>query len=129
MCHARRIVSDAVWRRYAPYPPGKRPGAWGVSLHKYDNRTVLEAVLWIERAGSRRRDLPAEFGNWDTIYQRFHRWRQDGVFSDDCFARLATDLEVDLDTVNDVGHWLGLSATTRYGSGPAPGRRRPGTRD
>lgn len=95
MCHARRIVSDAVWRRYAPYPPGKRPGAWGGSLHKYDNRTVLEAVLWIERAGSRRRDLPADFGNWDTICQRFHRWRQDGVFSDDCFTRLAADLELD----------------------------------
>ena len=110
-------------------PARKASRCLGRPLPKYDNRTVLEAVLWIERAGSRWRDLPAEFGKWDTICQRFHSWRQDGVFSDDWFARLAADLEVDLDTVSDVGHWLGLSATTRYGAGPAPGRRRPGARD
>ena len=44
--------------------------------------------------------MPAEFGKWDTICQRFHRWRQDGVFSDDCFTRLAADLELDTVMVN-----------------------------
>ena len=100
MCHALRIVSDAIWKRYAPYPPFRKSSRrLGRPLPKYDNRTVLEAVLWIEHAGSCWRDLPAEFGKWDTICQRFHRWRRDGVFSDDCFARLAADLELDLDTV------------------------------
>ena len=48
LCHARRIVSDAVREQYAPYLPGRRPGAYP----KYDNLTVLEAVLWIARTGS-----------------------------------------------------------------------------
>ena len=52
MCRVRRIVSDEVWERYAPYLPSRRTGAWGGSYPKYDNRTVLEAVLWIARAGS-----------------------------------------------------------------------------
>ena len=81
LCHARRIVSDAVWEQYAPYLPGRRPGAWGGAYPQYDNRTVLEAVFWIARTGSPGRDLPAEFGRWDTIYQRCHRRCQDGVFS------------------------------------------------
>ena len=50
MCHARRIISDAIWERYAPYLPGRVPGAWGGSAPKYDNGTVLEAVLWIAGA-------------------------------------------------------------------------------
>ena len=52
MCHARRIVSDEIWERYAPYLPGRRPGAWGGSYPQYDNRTVLEAVLWVARTGA-----------------------------------------------------------------------------
>ena len=71
MCHARRIVSDAVWEWYAAYLPGRRPGAWGGFDPQYDNRTVLEAVLWVARTGAPWRDLPAEFGPWNTIYQRF----------------------------------------------------------
>ena len=55
--HARRIVSDAVWERYAPYLPGRHPGAWGGAYPQYDNRTVLEAVLWIARTGSPGRDF------------------------------------------------------------------------
>ena len=99
MCQARRIVSDEIWERYAPYRPSRRPGTWGGSYPKYDNRTVLEAVLWIARTGSPWRGLPPEFGKCNSIYQRCHRWCQDGVFDDDWFAQLSADLELDMDTV------------------------------
>lgn len=99
VCQARRIASDQVWERYAPHLPGRLPDTRGGSLPKCDNRTVLEAILWIARAGSSWRDRPAEFGNWNRIYQRFRRWRQDGVFNDDWFARLTADLDLALDTV------------------------------
>ena len=71
MCHARRIVSNAVWERYAPALPGRRPGAWGGFDPQYGNRTVLEAVLGVARTGAPWRDLPTEFGSWNIIYQRF----------------------------------------------------------
>ena len=96
LCHARRIVNDAVWERYAPYLPGRRPGAWGGAYPQYDNRTVPEAVLWIARTGSPGPDLPAEFGPWDTIYRRCHRCCcQDGVFGGGRFEGLTADQEPD----------------------------------
>lgn len=38
------------------------------------HRTVINGVLWILRTGSPWRDLPAEFGPWKTVYNRFRRW-------------------------------------------------------
>ena len=115
MCYARRMVSDAVWARYATYRPGRRPGAWGGAYPKYDNRTVLEAVLWIARAGSPGCDLPVESGPWDTICQRCHRRCQDGVFSGGRFERLTADREPDWDTVMVDGTNLRQSASAWHG--------------
>ena len=39
-----------------------------------NNRLFLEAVLWITRTGSPWRDLPPEFGKWNTVFQRFRDW-------------------------------------------------------
>jgi transposase len=36
-----------------------------------DARLFFEAMLWIARTGSPWRDLPAEFGNWNTVFKRF----------------------------------------------------------
>jgi transposase len=41
-----------------------------------DNRLFVEAVLWIARTDSPRRDLPDHFGKWYSIYTRFWRWAQ-----------------------------------------------------
>ena len=40
-----------------------------------DNRMFLEAVLWIARTGSPWRDLPAEFGQWNTVFRRCREGR------------------------------------------------------
>lgn len=43
-----------------------------------DRRRVMNAILWIVRAGAPWRDLPAEFGPWQTVYHHFNRWTSDG---------------------------------------------------
>ena len=44
------------------------------------NRLFVEAVLWIARTRSPWRDLPVEFGRWNSAYQRFARWSRAGVW-------------------------------------------------
>ncbi len=41
---------------------------------KPELRLMVEAMLYRMRVGCLWRDLPAEFGNWNTIYQTFNRW-------------------------------------------------------
>ncbi len=43
-----------------------------------DDRNFIEAVLWWRRTGVPWRDLPAEFGPWKTVFNRFDLWSKQG---------------------------------------------------
>ncbi len=40
----------------------------------------LGGILWVLRTGAPWRDLPARFGPLRTVYSRFRRWQQAGVW-------------------------------------------------
>lgn len=73
----RKCLKNAQWSKMEPHGLGKPgdPGRTGG-----DNRLFVEAVLWIARTGSPWRDLPAAFGNWNTIFKRYRDWVKAGVF-------------------------------------------------
>jgi len=73
----RRELTDAQWARIEKLVPGKE-GDKG--RHGEDNRLFVDAVLWIARTGAPWRDLPPEFGNWNSQFQRFRRWARKGVW-------------------------------------------------
>ena len=54
------------------------------------NLQLLNALLYVAENGCKWRRLPAEFGNWHTIYTRMNRWSKAGVL-DRVFARLQAE--------------------------------------
>ena len=44
-------------------------------------RHFVDAVHWIMRTGAGWRDLPSEFGRWNSIFKRFAAWSDKGVWS------------------------------------------------
>ena len=68
-------MTDDEWAFFEPFlihRGGGRPPR--------DHRRVLDAVFWLMRTGAPWRDLPEEFGNWNSIFRQFRRWADSGIW-------------------------------------------------
>ncbi len=70
-------LSDAEWSRLAPLVPKPKPGG---RRPKYDRREILNAILYVVRAGCAWRLLPHDFPSWRIVYHYFRQWKLDGVW-------------------------------------------------
>jgi len=73
----RHELTDDEWDRLVPLLPSQRPRTGRPAK---DHRTILNGMLWILRTGVPWRDLPDRYGKWQTVYSRFRRWQQAGVW-------------------------------------------------
>ena len=83
-----------------------------------DNRLFVEAVLWMARTGAPWRDLPSDFGPWNTAFRRFSRWADKGVWQAR-FAKLCEDAdfeEVFLDSTIVRAHQHAAGAPEKTGN-------------
>ena len=72
---ARFDLSDREWAVIAPLLPNKPRG-----VPRVDDRRVLNGIFWTLRTGSPWRDLPERYGPYTTVYNRYNRWAQAGVW-------------------------------------------------
>jgi transposase len=72
----RRELSDLEWELIEPHLP---IGQYGPYPH--DLRDQFEGVIWRFRTGSQWREMPEQFGAWQTVHDRFAQWRDAGVFA------------------------------------------------
>ncbi len=68
----RYLLTDDLW---AGSEPLVRQAKWyqGGQKPAVSDRDFFEALLYLARTGVPWRDLPAEFGRWDAVYNRFRR--------------------------------------------------------
>lgn len=92
---AGQQVSDAAWAVMAPLL-GK-PGRGGRTR---DDRVLVEGIAYKHRTDARWREVPSEFGPWQTLYARWARWRADGTW-----ARLAAAARQRTDLADELA-WL-----------------------
>ena len=65
---ARLMLSDELWSKLQEIMLQHR------IYDKPNLRMMVEAILYRMRVGCPWRDLPVEFGFWNSIYQQFNRW-------------------------------------------------------
>lgn len=53
----------------------------GRVYNKYEHRNTMEGILYRMRTGIQWRDLPPEFGQWNTVFRRFNLWSKKGLFN------------------------------------------------
>ena len=70
-------LTAAEWDAVRALLPPQRPS---VGRPRHDHRTVLGGIVWVVLTRGSWRDMPREFGNWETAYKRYRLWRDTGLW-------------------------------------------------
>ncbi|MEL6667172.1 MAG: IS5 family transposase [Pseudomonadota bacterium] len=68
-------LTDEQMAKLSPYFPRSH------GKPRVDDRRVLSGIIFINRNGLRWRDAPAEYGPPKTLYSRWKRWSEKGIFA------------------------------------------------
>jgi transposase len=109
---ARGDLSDDEWLLIGALLPAER-GRW--SRPAQDNRRFLNGMLYVLRVGCPWREVLERYGKWNSVYVRFRRWAEQGVWD----ALLETLVELGL--TDDWQHMI--DSTTVFGHSQAAGAK------
>lgn len=93
----RGDLTDEEWGIIGELLPAERGRGCRPS---HDNRRFINGMLYVLRVGCPWRDMHERYGKWNSVYVRFRRWAEQGVWD----ALLET--LVDLGLVDDWQHMI-----------------------
>jgi transposase len=72
-------LTDGQWSIVEPLLPVYLPRTPGGRPPEHSKREIVNAILYLARAGCAWRMLPKDLPPWQTVYRYFARWRRDGT--------------------------------------------------
>jgi transposase len=113
-------LSDEAWARIEPHLPHGQPGK-----PRVDDRRVISGILHVLKVGCRWQDTPSAYGPHTTVYNRYNRWSQRGIWQR-LFAKIAATGPVPDELMLDASH-VKAHRSASGGKG-GPGARRSAAR-
>lgn len=98
------MLDDEMWAQVeAVLPPVKGP----MGRPMRDHRLLVEGAIYRYRTGVAWRDLPADFGPWQTVWKRHHRFSTDGTWD-----KVLIALQVQADARGEIDWRLSVDSTS-----------------
>ena len=94
---SRHDIRDEHWNRIQHLLPGQAGGHGGVG---HDTRTFINAIRYLAKTGIAWADLPTCFGKSNSLWQRYNRWCERGVWE-----AIAAELR------DDDTEWLSMDSS------------------
>ena len=85
-------LTKGQWEGIKELLPPERVGKRG--RPRKDDRNMLNGMHWIVRSGAQWRELPEAYGPWQSVYARFAKWRDDGIW-EAIFHVLSADADME----------------------------------
>jgi putative transposase len=102
-------LTDGEWALIEPHMPAAKPLG---RPREIELRAVLDAILYIARAGCQWRMLPKDFPPFTTVQGYFYDWRDNSLFETINFTLLLQARE------NRSHAWLSRAVSSVHSSGP-----------
>src|SRR5262245_45722223 len=98
----RHELTDVQWEQISSFFPDRHHHG-GAGRPWKDHRLLVNGILWRLHTGAPWPDTLERYGPWQTVYDRFNRWRKDGTW-----AKILDALLLRLDQVGFIDRDLWL---------------------
>jgi hypothetical protein len=77
LADTRLELTEERWGRIAPLLAPQTPRT---GRPPKDHRLILAGMLWVIRTGASWREIPPQYGAWETVHSRYQAWRRAGIW-------------------------------------------------
>jgi transposase len=96
-------LSDEQFELIKPYLPYRAAGK-----RREDDRRIISGIIHVLQSGCRWRDCPPHYGPSTTVYNRYNRWSQKGIwqymFRELTMALAGSSDEISIDSTHIKAH-------------------------